>query len=60
MCSFTELGGGGGGTSQYLVWPSFASRSATHLLRIELIWLLIVACGMLVHASSMAVKINGY
>ncbi len=42
-------------TSQYLVWPPFASRSATHLL-IELIWLLIVACGMLVHSSSMAVR----
>ncbi len=38
MCSFTVLGGSGGGpkTSQYLVWPPFASRSATHLLRIEL------------------------
>ncbi len=43
--------------SQYLVWPPFASRSATHLLRIELIRLLIVACGMLVHCSSMAVRI---
>ncbi len=49
-------GGGGGGlkTSQYLVWPPFASRSATHLLHIELIRLLIVVCGMLVHSSSMA------
>ncbi len=58
MCSFTVLGGGvwwGPKTSQYLVWPPFASRSATHLLRIELIRLLIVACGMLVHSSSMAV-----
>ncbi len=45
-------GGGGPKTSQYLVWPPFASRSATHLLRIELIRLLIVACGMLVHSSS--------
>ncbi len=55
-------GGGGGGpkTSQYLVWPPFASRSATHLLRIELIRLLIVACGMLVHSSSMAVQVAGY
>ncbi len=35
MCIFTVLGG-------YLVWPPFASRSATHLLRIELIRLLIV------------------
>ncbi len=43
-------------TSQYLMWPPFASRSATHLLRIELIRLLIVACGMLVHSSSMAVR----
>ncbi len=42
-------------TSQHLVWPPFASRSATHLLRIELIRLLIVACGMLVHSFSMAV-----
>ncbi len=43
----------------YLVWPPFASRSATHLLRIELIGLLIAACGaceMLVHSSSMAVR----
>ncbi len=57
MCSFTVLlGGGGPKTSQYLVWPPFASRSATHLLRIELIRLLIVACGMLVHSSSMAVR----
>ncbi len=53
MCSFTVLGGPG--TSQYLVWPPFASCSATHLLHIELIRLLIVACGMLVHSSSMAV-----
>ncbi len=29
MCSFTVLGGPK--TSQYLVWPPFASRSATHL-----------------------------
>ncbi len=42
-------------SSQYLVWPPFASRSATHLLRIELIRLLIVACVMLVHSSSMSV-----
>ncbi len=47
--------GGGPKTSQYLMWPPFASRSATHLLRIELIRLLIVACLMLVHSSSMAV-----
>ncbi len=46
MYSFTVLVGGLGGpkTSQYLVWPPFASRSATHLLRIELIRLLIVEC----------------
>ena len=43
-------------TSQYLVWPPFASCSATHLLLIELIRLLIVACGMLSHSSSMAVQ----
>ncbi len=49
------MGGGGPKTSQYLVWPPFASRSATHLL-IELIRLLIVACGMLVHSSLMAVR----
>ncbi len=59
MCSFTVWGGGGGPgglkTSQYLVWPPFASRSATHLLHIELIRLLTVVCGMLVHSSSMAV-----
>ena len=40
-------------TSQYLVWPPFAER---HLHRIELIRLLIVACGMLFHSSSMAVQ----
>jgi hypothetical protein len=38
-------------TSQYLLWP-FASCSATHLLHIELIRLLIVACGMLSLSSS--------
>ncbi len=47
ICSFTVLGG---------EWPPFASRSATHLLRIELIRLFIVACGMLFHSSSMAVR----
>ncbi len=60
MCSFNVFFWGGGvltgtDTSQYLVWPPFASRSATHLLHIELIRLLIVVCGMLVHFSSMAV-----
>ncbi len=43
-------------TSQYLVWPPFSSHSATHLLRLELIRLLIVACGILVHSSLMAVR----
>ncbi len=57
MCKITVLGGPGGPkTSQYLVWPPFASRSATHLLRIELSRLLIVACVMFVHSSSMAVR----
>ncbi len=62
MSSFTVLGGPGGSkTSQYLVWPPFASRSATNLLCIELIRLLIVACGMLVHSSSIAVcEVAGY
>ncbi len=46
----------GSKTSQYLVWPPFASRSATHLLHLELIRLLIVVCAMLVHSSSMAVR----
>ncbi len=45
MCSFTVWGG-----------PPFASRSSTHLLHIELIRLLIMVCGMLVHSSSMAVR----
>ncbi len=48
--------GGGPKTSQYLVWPLFASHSATHLLCIELIRLFIVAWGMLVHSYSMAVR----
>jgi hypothetical protein len=39
-------------TSQYLVWPPLASCTMTHLLRIELIKLLIVAYGMLSHSSS--------
>ena len=42
-------------TSEYLVCPPFSSCSMTHLLCIELIRLLIVACGMLSHTSSMAV-----
>ncbi len=48
---FYCIGGGG----PYL-WPPFASCSATNILRIELIRLLIVACEMLVHSSSMAVR----
>ncbi len=57
MYSFTVLGGGGGVRKpvSILVWSSFASRNATHLLHIELIRLLIVFCVMLVHSSSMAV-----
>ncbi len=55
MCSFTVLGGGPK-NSQYLEWPPFASRSAIHLLRIEMIRLFIVACAMLLHSSSMAVR----
>ncbi len=52
----SSLKSAGSKTSQYLVWPPFASSSATHLLHLELIGLLIVACGMLVHSSSMAVR----
>jgi hypothetical protein len=43
-------------SSQYLVWPPFTSYSMTHLLCIELIRLLIVACGKLSHSSRMAVQ----
>ena len=43
-------------TSQYLVWPPFASCSTIHLLRRELVRLLIVACGILSHSSSKAVR----
>ncbi len=42
MCSFTVLGVPK--ASQYLVWLPFASCSVTHILRIELIRLLIVEC----------------
>ncbi len=59
MCSFTVLGGGcpyQSNQSVSGVLQPFASLSATHLLHIELIRLLIVACGMLVHSSSMAVR----
>ncbi len=55
LCSF-NVWGVGPKNSQYLVWPPFATCSATHLLRIELIRLLNMACGMLVHSSSMAVR----
>ncbi len=44
MCSFTVLGGP---ENQSVSEAPFASHSATHLLRIELIRLLIVACEML-------------
>ena len=42
-------------TSQYRVW-TFYLHSATHLLHVESIRLLIVACGMLSHSSSMAAR----
>ena len=42
-------------TSQYLVWPQFASWSMTHLVHMELIRLLVVAFGIVSHSSSMAV-----
>ncbi len=58
MCSFTVLGGSGGVRKPVSIWCDHHLRtsSATHLLRIEMIRLLIVACGMLVHSSSMAVR----
>ncbi len=52
-------GGGGVGVQKTVsIWCDhhLPHRSATHLLRIELIRFLIVACGMLVHSSSMAVR----
>ena len=52
---FTDIQGGAGQkTSQYPVWPPFASRSATHLLCMELIRLLIVECWS--NVASMAVR----
>ncbi len=54
MCSFTVLGGSGGGGSENQSVSGVTT--ICHLLRIELIRLLIVACGMLVHSSSMAVR----
>ncbi len=62
MCSFTVLGGGGGGGGGSGGPGGSENQSVSgvtticHLLRIELIRLLIVACGMLVHSSSMAVR----
>ncbi len=52
MCSFTVLGGSGGSENQSVSGVT----TICHLLRIELIRLLIVACVMLVHSSSMAVR----
>lgn len=40
----------------YLVWPPFASLGTTHLFCIDLIRLLIVACWMFVHSSSMTAE----
>ncbi len=48
MCSFTVLGGGVGSVS--------GVTTICHLLCIELIRLLIVACGMLDHSSSRTVR----
>ncbi len=55
MWSFTVLGGGGGpeGSENQSV---SGVTTICHLLCIELIRLLVVACGMLVHSSSMAVR----
>ncbi len=52
--SFTVLGGSGGGGSVSGVTTICLTQCNTSL-HIELIRLLIVACGMLVHSSSMAV-----
>ena len=55
-CTFKKkkkIWGVGQKTSQFLVWPPCR---LTHLLHIELIRLLTVACGMLSHSSSMAVR----
>ncbi len=52
MCSFTVLGGPGGSENQSVSGVT----TICHLLHIELIRLFIVACGMLVHSSSMAVR----
>ncbi len=49
MCSFTVLGGSENQSVSGVT-------TILHLLHIELIRLLIVACGMLVHSSSMAVR----
>ncbi len=53
MCSFTVLGGSENQSVSGVITICLTQR--TYLLRIELIRLLIVACGMLVHSSSMAV-----
>ncbi len=55
---FTVLGAPGGIRKPVSIWCDhhLPHAVATHLLRIELIRLLIVACGMLVHSSSMAVR----
>ncbi len=53
MCSFTVLGVSGGVSENQSV---SGVTTICHHLRIELIRLLIVACGMLVHSSSMAVR----
>ncbi len=55
MCSFTVLGGSGGGGGGSENQSVSGVTTICHLLHIELIRLLIVACGMLVHSSSMAV-----
>ncbi len=53
---FYCIGGGGGGSGGVQNQSVSGVTTICHLLRIELIRLLIVACGMLVHSSSMAVR----
>ncbi len=53
MCSSTVLRGSPEGSEKQSV---SGVTTICHLLHIELIRLLIVACGMLVHSSSMAVR----
>ncbi len=58
-CGFNVLGGPK--TSQYLVCDQhFASRMAPHLLRIELIRLLIVVCGLLSTSLQWLYEVAGY